>query len=106
MTFIGHTATKVAFINCTPFTKCITKINGRTIDDAKELDLVMPIYNFIEQIILIQQSVYNFIPKMKQLLLMLILHIIITIILNLLTAKIKYYQIQLLSLLEITLMEF
>ena len=106
MTFIGHTATKVAFINCAPFTKCITKINGRTIDDAKELDLVMPIYNFIEQIILIQQSVYNFIPKMKHLLLMLILRIIITIILNLLTAKIKYHQIQLLSQLEITLTEF
>ena len=41
-------ATQVAFKNCAPFTKCITKIDGTTIDDAKDLDLVMPMYNLIE----------------------------------------------------------
>ena len=40
--------TKVAFKNCAPFTKCITKIDGTTIDDAEDLDLVMPMYNLIE----------------------------------------------------------
>ena len=34
--------------NCVPFTKCITKIDGTTIDDAENLDLVIPIYNLIE----------------------------------------------------------
>ena len=29
-------------------TKCITKIDGATIDDAEDLDLVMPMYNLIE----------------------------------------------------------
>ena len=37
---------KVVFKNCAPFIKCITKIDGTTIDDAE--DLVMPMYNVIE----------------------------------------------------------
>ena len=40
--------TQVAFKNCALFTKCITKIGETTIDDAEDLDLVMPIYNLIE----------------------------------------------------------
>ena len=40
--------TQVAFKNCAPFTKCITKIDGTTIDDAENLDLVMPMYSLIE----------------------------------------------------------
>ena len=66
--------THVSFKNCAPFTRCITKIDGTTIDDAKDLDLVMPMYN---QIILKQQEVYGFILKMKQLILM---EILLTII--------------------------
>ena len=27
-------ATQVSFKNCAPFTKCVTKVNGTTIDDA------------------------------------------------------------------------
>ena len=38
-------ATEVSFKNCAPFTKCITKVDGTTIDDAEDLDLVMPMYN-------------------------------------------------------------
>ena len=34
--------TQVAFKNCAPFTKCIT-IDGTTIDDVEDLDLVMPV---------------------------------------------------------------
>ena len=41
-------AIQVSFKNCAPFTKCITKIDGTTIDDAEDLDLVMPMYNLIE----------------------------------------------------------
>ena len=41
-------ATQVAFKNCAPFTKCITKIDQITIHDAEDLDLVMPMYNLIE----------------------------------------------------------
>ena len=39
---------QVAFKKYAPFTKCITKIDGTTIDDAEDLDLVMPMYNLIE----------------------------------------------------------
>ena len=40
--------TPVAFENCAPFTKCIIKIGEKTIDDAEDVDLVIPIYNLIE----------------------------------------------------------
>ena len=40
--------TQVTFKNCAPFTKSITKINGATINDAENLDLVMPMHNLIE----------------------------------------------------------
>ena len=40
--------TQVAFKNCAPFTKCITKIDGTTVDNAEVLDLVMPMYNLTE----------------------------------------------------------
>ena len=48
ITIKGHQSTQVAFKNCAPFTKCITKIDGTRIDDAQNLDSVMPIYNLIE----------------------------------------------------------
>ena len=38
----------VAFKNCAPFTKCISEINNTQIGDAKDIDLVMPMYNLIE----------------------------------------------------------
>ena len=40
--------TQVAFKNCGPFTKCITRIDGTTINDAENLDLLIPMYNLIE----------------------------------------------------------
>ena len=40
--------TQVAFKNFAWFTKCIIKLDGTTIDDAGDLDLVMPMYNPIE----------------------------------------------------------
>ena len=38
----------VIFKNCAPFTKCISRINNTEIDNAKDIDIVMTIYNLIE----------------------------------------------------------
>ena len=55
----GH-ATQVAFKNCAPFTNCMTKINGTTIDDAEDLlDLVMSMYNLIECISNYSEAIGN-----------------------------------------------
>ena len=49
MTAPGNDAdTKVAFKNCASFKKCITHINDEHVDDANDLDIVMPMYNLIE----------------------------------------------------------
>ena len=48
LTIKKHRVTQVAFKNCAPFTNCITQIDGTTIDDAEDLDLVMPMYDLIE----------------------------------------------------------
>ena len=39
---------KAAFKNCTPFTKCKTEINGVFIDEAKHINIAIPMYNLIE----------------------------------------------------------
>ena len=39
---------KVIFKNCAPFTKCINEINNTQMNNAKDTDIVMPMYNFIE----------------------------------------------------------
>ena len=44
----NNTNKKVIFKNCAPFTNCITEINNTDIDNAKDIDIVMPMYNFIE----------------------------------------------------------
>ena len=33
---------KVTFKNCVPFTNCISKINNTQIDNAEDIDIVMP----------------------------------------------------------------
>ena len=38
----------VTFKNCAPFTKCISRINNTDIDTARDIDIVMPMYNLIE----------------------------------------------------------
>ena len=56
-----------------PFTKCITKIDGTTIDDAEDLDVVMPVYNLLEYSPNYSELlVSGFIQNMKELILMLI----------------------------------
>ena len=44
----GDANTRVAFKNCAPFTKCITHINDEHVDNADNLDIIMPMYNLIE----------------------------------------------------------
>ena len=39
---------KVIFKSCAPFTNCISEINNTQIDNAKDIDIVMPMYNLIE----------------------------------------------------------
>ena len=39
---------KLAFKNNAPFINCISKINGIKIDNAEDLDYVMPMYNLLE----------------------------------------------------------
>ena len=39
---------KVIFKNCFPFTNCISEINNTQIDNAKDIDMVIPMYNLIE----------------------------------------------------------
>ena len=39
---------KLVFKNNAPFINCISKVNGIKIDNAEDLDVVMPIYNLLE----------------------------------------------------------
>ena len=34
--------------NCAPFTKCISRINNTDIDNARDMDIVIPMYNLTE----------------------------------------------------------
>ena len=44
----GERDKSVIFKNCAPFTKCISRITGTDIDNAQDIDIVMPISNLIE----------------------------------------------------------
>ena len=44
----GNNSIKVVFKNCAPFTDWIGQINNTQIDNAKDMGIVMPMYNFIE----------------------------------------------------------
>ena len=37
----------VIFKNCAPFIKCISKVNGTEIDNAQNIDIVIPMYNLV-----------------------------------------------------------
>ena len=38
----------VIFKNCAPLTKCISRINNTDVDNAQDIDIVMPMYNLVE----------------------------------------------------------
>ena len=44
----NNTNRKVIFKNGAPFTNCISEINNTQIYNAKDIDIVMPVYNLIE----------------------------------------------------------
>ena len=44
----NNTNKKVIFKNCAPFTICISEINNTQVNNAKDIDIVMPMYNLIE----------------------------------------------------------
>ena len=44
----NNTSKKVIFKNCAPFTNYISEINNTQVDNAKDLDIVMPMYNLIK----------------------------------------------------------
>lgn len=39
---------QITFKNCAPFTNCISQMNNTQINNAKDLDDVMPMFNLIE----------------------------------------------------------
>ena len=46
---VNNTNKNIIFKNCTPYLhNCISKINNTDIDNAKYIDIVMPMYNLIE----------------------------------------------------------
>ena len=44
----NNTNKKVMFKNCPSFTNCISEINNTQVDNAKDIDIVMLMYNLIE----------------------------------------------------------
>ena len=73
---------EVTFKNDAPFINCISKINGIEIDNAEDLDVLMPMYNLLEysKNYKKRQVVYGIITEMNQL-------IFFLLILNLLNIK-------------------
>ena len=65
----------LAFKNNAPFINCISKINGVKIDNAEDLDVVMPIYNLFEysKNYRKQQEVCGIIIEMNQAILFLLI---------------------------------
>ena len=46
---VANTAnTEIIFEYCAPFTVCISEINNTLIDNAKDIDIVMSMYDLIE----------------------------------------------------------
>ena len=82
--------TQVVFKNCAPFTKCISKTDGTSINNAENLDLVMQTYNLLKYSRNYSEitGIYGFTLKTKQLVLM---HILQTLmILNLANMRLNY----------------
>ena len=45
----NNTNKKVIFKNCAPFTDCISKVNNTHVDNAKDIDTVIPMYYYCFQ---------------------------------------------------------
>ena len=64
---------KLVFKNNAPFINCVSKINSVKIDNAEDLDVVMPMYNLLVKIIEKQQVVYGIIIEMNQIVVQIII---------------------------------
>ena len=75
ITIAQDNRTQIAFKDYALFISSITKIDETTIDDAKDWDLVMPIYNLLKYSLnySVTRSNLGLIQKMKQLPLLMIL---------------------------------
>ena len=51
----NNSDTKVVFKNCAPFTDFIGEVNNTQIYNIKDIDVVMLMYNLIEQVIIIRK---------------------------------------------------
>ena len=54
------------FKNCVPFTKCISRINGKDIDNAQDIDIVMPMYNLIEYSDSYSKNIWKFMAVLER----------------------------------------
>ena len=45
---VNNVNEKVIFKSCAPFINCISEINNTQVDNAKDIDTIMPMYNLIE----------------------------------------------------------
>ena len=44
----NNTNKEVIFKSCAPFTSCISEINNTKVDNAKDIDVIMPLYSLLE----------------------------------------------------------
>ena len=44
----NNTNKKVIFENCAPFTNCISEINNKQVNNAKDTNVIVPLYNLLE----------------------------------------------------------
>ena len=66
--FAGVAAnTNVAFKNCASFTRFVRHINDEHVEAAKNLDIIMPMYNLINTLIIMQilLEVYTSLKEMN-----------------------------------------
>ena len=47
-TVVDRNKNQVIFKNCAPFTNCVSEIHYTVVNNTKDLDIVMPMYNLIE----------------------------------------------------------
>ena len=48
MTMQNNINKKIIFKNCAPFTRFVSRINNTYIDNAQDINIIMPMYNFTE----------------------------------------------------------
>ena len=92
----------LAFKNNAPFTNCISKINNVLIDNAEDLDIVMPVYNLLSIVKITekQQEVCGIITGMN-LIILLVIPLLVIILLLLLIMQTPYQTLSLLNTKEV-----